>query len=74
MKVNVRMKRSLVKAITFRALILCSDTLVIYWVTHRWAMTLGLVVATNLASTSLYFFHERAWNRIQWGRELQLHV
>ncbi len=68
MNTYVQIKRSLVKAITFRTLIICSDTAVIFLVTHRWDMTLGLVIATNLASTTLYFIHERVWNRIQWGR------
>ena len=68
MKSYVQTKRSLVKAITFRILILCSDTIVIFLITHRWDTTAGLVILTNLASTTLYFFHERIWNRIQWGR------
>ena len=71
MKTNVQIKRSLVKAVTFRSLILCSDSAVIFLVTHRWDMTIGLVITTNLASTILYFIHERAWNKIQWGREPQ---
>jgi uncharacterized membrane protein len=70
MKINVQSKRSLVKAVTFRLLILCSDTTVIFLITHRWDTTIGLVIATNLASTTLYFLHERIWNRIQWGRSI----
>ena len=70
MPLYVQTKRSLMKAITFRALILCSDTVVIFLITHRWDTTAGLVIATNLASTTLYFIHERIWNRIQWGREV----
>ena len=68
MAIYVQPKRSLIKAITFRVLILCSDTVVIFLITHRWDMTAGLVIATNLASSTLYFLHERLWNRIQWGR------
>jgi len=69
LKTYVQTKRSLVKAVTFRSLILCSDALIVFLITHRWDMTLGLVIATNLASTTLYFLHERVWARIQWGRE-----
>ena len=65
MKTYVQAKRSLVKAITFRVLIVCSDAAVIFLITHRWDQTLGLVVATNLASTTFYFLHERIWSRIQ---------
>lgn len=68
MPIYVQTERSLVKAFTFRALILCSDAVVIFLITHRWDTTLGLVIATNLASSTLYFIHERIWNRIRWGR------
>jgi uncharacterized membrane protein len=68
MKAYVQLKRSLVKAVTFRAVILCSDAIVVFLITHRWDTTLGLVLATNFASTTLYFLHERMWNKIQWGR------
>jgi len=68
MKTYVQNKRSLVKAITFRALIIASDTVVMYLITHRVDMTVGLVIGTNLASTILYYFHERVWSRVSWGR------
>jgi uncharacterized membrane protein len=68
MKSYVQARRSLVKAMTFRSLILCSDGVVIFLITHKWETTIGLVIATNLASTTLYFIHERIWSRIQWGR------
>jgi uncharacterized membrane protein len=65
---NVTRKRSLVKALTFRTLILCSDAVVIFAITRRLDMTIGLTIATNIASTVFYFIHERIWNQIQWGR------
>lgn len=70
MKTHVQARRSLVKAITFRTVILCSDAVVIFLITHRWDTTIGLVIATNLASTTLYFLHERVWSQIQWGRTM----
>ena len=71
MKTYVQTKRSLLKAVTFRVLILCSDFAVIFLITHRWDTTTGLVVATNAASTTLYFLHERLWSRIQWGKTFE---
>ena len=68
MKSYIQTKRSLVKSITFRTVILCSDTIVIFLITHHWETTGALVIATNIASTTLYFLHERVWSRIQWGR------
>ena len=60
--------RSLTKAITFRILILISDGIIIFAVTRRYDITLGVMLFSNIASTVLYFFHERAWNNIHWGK------
>jgi uncharacterized membrane protein len=67
-KKGTPVKRSLVKAITFRIIILTSDSVIIYLLTHRLDVTLGLMVFSNLASTTIYFIHERIWSRINWGR------
>lgn len=69
MAFNVERRRSLVKAITFRVVVIASDTVVIYLITRRVDLTAGLVVFTNIASTIEYFLHERAWNKISWGRD-----
>jgi uncharacterized membrane protein len=61
-------KRSLTKAITFRLIILISDSFIVYFLTHRLDITLGVMFFSNLASTVLYFGHERIWNKIKWGR------
>jgi len=68
MQTYVQNKRSLAKAISFRLLIIISDTIVMYWITRRVDMTAGLVVGTNLVSTLLYYLHERIWSRVRWGR------
>ncbi len=60
--------RSIVKAITFRAIILTSDSLIIYLLTHRLDLTLDVMIASNVASTVLYIAHERLWNTIHWGK------
>lgn len=57
-------KRSLIKAITFRLLIIISDSFVIYFITHRFDVTLGVIFFSNIASTVLYFIHERIWNKV----------
>lgn|GEM_PF-1733323 len=61
-------RRSLAKAVTFRILVILSDSLVIYALTRQVTTTVALTVFTNLTSTLLYFMHERAWDRIMWGR------
>jgi uncharacterized membrane protein len=61
--------RSITKAVTFRIVILVSDSVIVYALTHRVDLTVGVMIFSNLASTILYIFHERAWNKISWGRK-----
>jgi uncharacterized membrane protein len=68
MPIYVQNRRSLVKSITFRILVIISDTVVMFLITHRIELTAGLVISTNLASTILYYLYERVWSRISWGR------
>lgn len=60
--------RSITKAISFRALILCSDGIIIFLVTHRYDVTASVIFFSNLASTILYIVHERLWNQVRWGK------
>jgi len=60
--------RSVVKALTYRALIVFTDSIIVYLFTRRYDITVGFVAASNIVSTILYFAHERAWNRVHWGK------
>jgi uncharacterized membrane protein len=62
-------KRSIVKAVTFRIVVMVSDFVIIMAITRRYDIALGIIAASNMASTFLYYFHERAWNQVKWGRE-----
>lgn len=61
-------KRSIVKAITYRAIIMVSDFFIIFVITRRYDIAFGVIVASNVASTLFYYLHERVWNKIAWGR------
>ena len=60
--------RSILKALSWRV-VGTLDTLVVSYV-----LTGELAVATSIASVDfltkliLYFFHERIWNKIKWGK------
>ncbi|MEB8330111.1 DUF2061 domain-containing protein [Flavobacteriaceae bacterium KMM 6897] len=61
-------KRSIVKSISWR-LIGTIDTILISWMvtgTAKVAFSIGLVEL--FTKMILYFFHERAWNAITWGK------
>jgi uncharacterized membrane protein len=62
-------KRSIVKAITYRGVIVCLDFLVIYLLTGKARTAAGFMVISNIYTTVGYFLHERVWAGIGWGTE-----
>jgi len=64
-------KRSILKAITFRLVILIADSLIIFFLTHRYDVTIAVVLISNFSSTILYVAHERVWNKIHWGKNIE---
>lgn len=69
MKFKETKERSVVKAVTFRILIILADLVIIYVLTRQVTSTIAITVLTNVASTVFYFLHERIWNGISWGRQ-----
>ena len=61
-------KRSVVKAITYRIVIICLDFLVLYLLTGKSSVALSFMIVSNLYTTACYFLHERVWEHIMWGR------
>lgn len=61
-------KRSLVKAISYRAMIVLSDSILVFFITKRTDVTVAVVIFTNIASTLMYFVHERLWSDVRWGK------
>jgi len=64
-------KRSVVKAITYRGIIVCLDFVAIYLLTGRVMTAAAFMIVSNIYTTVGYFLHERMWARIKWGMELQ---
>ena len=59
----------MVKAITFRALVVASDIVIVYAITRSFEIALGVIVFSNISSTFIYVIHERSWNRVHWGKQ-----
>jgi len=64
-------KRSIVKAITYRGIIVILDFVVVYLLTGRVATAAGFMIISNIYTTVAYFLHERVWSGIKWGLEPQ---
>jgi uncharacterized membrane protein len=62
-------KRSVVKAVSYRVLIVVLDFTVVYLLTGRMSAALGFMLVSNVYTTVAYFVHERVWTRIHWGME-----
>jgi uncharacterized membrane protein len=71
MQSHASRKRSVVKAITYRGIIVCLDFLVIYLLTGKVMTAAAFMIASNVYTTVAYFLHERLWASIKWGLELQ---
>ena len=63
----IGLERSLVKAFTYRIIVMCLDFTAIYLFTGRMRIALGFMVASNIYTTVTYFIHERSWARVRWG-------
>lgn len=64
--------RSLIKAITFRVIVVCFDLAVIFLFTKAWDKTLYLAIVSNLIRLFLYYGHERLWNRVHVGKQINI--
>jgi uncharacterized membrane protein len=65
---NATKKRSALKAIVWR-IIGTADTFAISWLITKEPITAGAIAGFEVVTkTILYYFHERGWNKINWGR------
>lgn len=65
---KVSKQRSALKAVTWRV-IGTLDTFLLSWIITKEPVTAGAIASFEvLTKTILYYFHERGWNNIRWGR------
>ncbi len=62
-------KRSATKSITYRILIIVLDFAVLYLFTGRLDLSIGFTIVSNIYTSVAYYFHERLWQKIEWGRK-----
>lgn len=67
-KFREKVSRSLAKSLSFRILVVMSDLIIIFFLTHKLSVVISVTIFTNLASIILYYTHERVWNIIRWGK------
>ena len=63
-----KLKRSIAKTVSWRV-IGTLDTVLISWIiTGTLALAFSIGAVELVSKMGLYFFHERAWNNIKWGK------
>jgi|FreactcultureFD7_1027221.scaffolds.fasta_scaffold02267_2 uncharacterized membrane protein len=68
--ITEKIPRSVAKMISWRFLIVLQYFFIGYFTTGSLAFGLGLAGFTTLVNSTLYFFHERAWNKTDWDRTI----
>lgn len=61
-------KRSLAKTISWRLVGTLDTVLISYLLTGTLAIAFSIGAIELVTKMLLYFFHERAWNNIKWGK------
>jgi uncharacterized membrane protein len=61
-------KRSILKAITWRVLATMVTILVVYFLTKKVALSLGIGFIDAAIKMFVYYVHERVWDRTRFGR------
>nr|WP_321235824.1 DUF2061 domain-containing protein [uncultured Psychroserpens sp.] len=63
-----KVKRTLVKTVSWRVLGTLDTVVISYLITGTLALAFSIGAIELISKLVLYYFHERAWNKIKWGR------
>lgn len=61
-------ERTFVKTVTYRIAIIISTLIITWFVTYDLTTVLSITSIATVASTIIYYLHERIWNGIHWGK------
>lgn len=61
-------KRSIAKTISWRIVGTLDTVIISYLITGTLTLALSIGAVELISKMVLYFFHERTWNNIKWGK------
>jgi len=64
--------RSMGKVVTWRILVTITNFIGGWLASGSWQVGLGVVSFALVVNSILYYFHERAWNWLDWGKQEQV--
>ncbi len=60
-------KKSIAKSVTWRIICIVVSVLTAYALTNSIDIAAAIGTVYNVITMILYYFHERIWNRVEWG-------
>ena len=66
---KVTKQRSFAKAWTYRIFGTLTSFLVVYAITHKGSLSALIAFWETIVKVGVYYWHERVWDKIQWGRK-----
>ncbi len=66
---NVSKKRSFAKSLTWRVVALITTFVTLYALSKDINMATLATVITNTVNFVAYYYHERIWNAVRWGKQ-----
>jgi len=68
-------RRSIIKAVTWRIIALTVTSVVVFLFTQETVLAVEIGLIDSLIKLFTYYAHERAWNKIRFGREkIEYHI
>ena len=68
-KISEKPIRSILKAISWRIVGTIDTIIISYFITGKITMAITIGSIEVVTKMMLYFFHERLWNIIKWGKQ-----
>lgn len=65
---KVTKARSLTKSFSYRVFGTLSSFLVVYAITGKGSLSALIAFWETVVKVAIYYWHERIWNKVQWGR------
>ena len=65
---KVTKSRSFIKSMTYRVFGTITSWAVVYVITHKGSLASLVAIWETIVKVGVYYWHERVWNKIRWGR------
>jgi uncharacterized membrane protein len=67
-------KRTLAKTVSYRFIVVVLDFIAIYLFTGKLLTAVGFTIVSNIYTSIVYYYHERIWDKIKWGKKVYLNT